>query len=81
MFGVQSNNDYANRMRDIAFQERLKKLTERYTTELDHNREQFDLLREEKLDVEHEYSERLKVMEIAHQSELQKRESLYQSKL
>jgi cilia- and flagella-associated protein 57 len=76
---LQSNNDYANRMRDIAFQERLKKLTERYTTELDHNREQYDLLREEKLDVEHEFSERLKVMEMSHQSEMQKRESLYQS--
>lgn len=66
-------------MRDIAFQERLKKLTERYTTELDHNREQFDLLKEEKMDMEHEYSERLKVLELSHQAEMQKRESLYQS--
>ncbi len=76
---VQSNNDYAMRMRDIAFQERLKKMTERYTTDLDHNREQYDLLREEKMDLEHEFSERLKAMEITHQSEMQKRESLYQS--
>ena len=67
------------RMRDIAFQERLKKMTERYTTELDHNREQYDLLREEKMDIDHEFSERLKAMEITHQSEMQKRESLYQS--
>ena len=66
-------------MRDIAFQERLKKMTERYTTELDHNREQYDLLREEKMDIDHEFSERLKAMEITHQAEMQKRESLYQS--
>ncbi len=39
---MQSNNDYSIRMRDIAFQERLKKMTERYTTELDHNREQYE---------------------------------------
>ncbi len=76
---AQSNNDYSIRMRDIAFQERLKKMTERYTTELDHNREQYDLLREEKMDIDHEFSERLKAMEITHQAEMQKRESLYQS--
>ena len=51
----------------------------RYTTELDHNREQYDLLREEKMDIDHEFSERLRAMEITHQSEMQKRESLYQS--
>ena len=78
---LQSNNDYAMRMRDIAFQERMKKLTERYTTELDHNREQYDLLREEKMDLEHEFTERLKSMEVSHQSEMQKRESLYQNKI
>ncbi|RYG54122.1 hypothetical protein EON66_07580 [archaeon] len=127
---LQSNNDYSMRMKDIAFQEQLKKLTERYTSELEAERQQYELLREEKLDTEREYTERLNSMEvsgvgsrrvargrrssrhsslplpraqlsdcthiflflfprvcspccvqIAHRSEMQKRESLYQGKI
>ncbi len=36
-------------------------------------------MREEKMDIDHEFSERLKAIEITHQAEMQKRESLYQS--
>jgi hypothetical protein len=78
---LQSNNDYAIRMMDIMFQEKLKKITERYTSELESERQQYDLLREEKLDAEREYTERLNSMEVAHRSEMQKRESLYQGKI
>lgn len=69
------------RMKDIAFQEQLKKITERYTTELEQERHAFELLHEEKLDIEREYAERMNAQEISHRAEMQKRESLYQGKI
>jgi cilia- and flagella-associated protein 57 len=78
---LQSTNDYTLRMKDIAFQESLKKMTDSSTLELDGERQQFEILREEKFDLEREYTERLNSMEIQHRSEMQKRESLYQGKI
>ena len=78
---LRSNNDYALRMREIAFQEDMKKITERYTSELEQERQQFELLAEEKLDLEREFGERIAAMEVAHRSECQKREGAYQEQI
>lgn len=78
---LASNNEYAMRMREIAFQEEVKKVTERYTSELEAARQQYELLAEERLDLEREFGERIAAMEVAHRSELQKREALYQEKI
>lgn len=78
---LRSNNEYALRMREIAFQEDMKKVTERYTSELEQERQQFDLLAEEKVDLEREFGERIAAMEVAHRSECQKREGMYQEQI
>ena len=78
---LQVNNDYALRMKDISYNERIKKVTEKYASDLEQNKNQYDLLREEKTDLEREYEERLSAMEVSHRAEMQKRESLYQSKI
>ena len=51
-----------------------------YTTELEQERHAFELLHEEKLDIEREYAERMNAQEISHRAEMQKRESLYQAR-
>ena len=48
---------------------------------LEQERQQFELLKEEKIDLEREFSERLSAMEVAHRAEVQKRESQYQAKI
>jgi len=61
---LQSTHDYTLRMKDIAFQEQLKRLTESATAQLEGERQAYDLLREEKVDAEREYTERLNAMEV-----------------
>ena len=78
---MQSNNEYALRMKEIAFQEDMKKLTERYSTELEQEKQQYELLQEEKMDLEREFSESIAALEVSHRSEKQKREGLYQEKI
>jgi cilia- and flagella-associated protein 57 len=76
-----SNNDYNMRMKEIQFQERMKKVQERYQAELDQEKTQLQLLKEETEDLQREFAERLAAMEVAHRSELQKREGMYQSEI
>lgn len=76
-----SNNDYNMRMKEIKFQERMKKVQERYQAELDQEKTQLQLLKEETEDLQREYGDRLTAMEVAHRAELQKREAMYQAEI
>lgn len=76
-----SNNDYNMRMKEIQFQERMKKVQERYQAELDQEKTQLQLLKEETEDLQREYGDRLTAMEVAHRAELQKREAMYQAEI
>eukprot|EP01138_Halocafeteria_seosinensis_P003456 gb/GECG01003532.1/.p1 GENE.gb/GECG01003532.1/~~gb/GECG01003532.1/.p1 ORF type:complete len:1206 (+),score=233.77 gb/GECG01003532.1/:1-3618(+) len=78
---MQSNNEYALRMKEIAFQEDMKKLTERYSAELEQEKQQYELLQEEKMDLEREFGESISALQVSHRSEKQKREGLYQEKI
>jgi cilia- and flagella-associated protein 57 len=78
---LQGNAAYNLRMKDMAFEDELKRMAERAHTEIEQLRHQADLLSEEKADSEREFADRLAGLEGAHRTEMQKRESLYQTKI
>lgn len=49
---------------DINFQERMKKVTDKYASELEQGKQQYDLLSEEKTDLEREAAERIATLEV-----------------
>ena len=81
MAELQGSSQYNLRTKELAFQEAVRRETQRATTELEQLRAQADLRAEEKADSEVEFGERLAAAEAAHRSEMQKRESLYQTKI
>ncbi len=52
--------EYQLRLKDLHLQERVKELTEKFTAELDADRQKFDLLLQEKNEQEMEYEDKLK---------------------
>ena len=75
------HNEYQLRLKDMNYNEKIKEVTEKYTQELEHNKNQFELLREEKNDLEMEYDEQIKQTRDKHQHKLQEYEATYQSKI
>jgi WD40 repeat protein len=78
---LQLHNEYQLRLKDMNYTERIKEVTEKFTQELEQDKNKFELLREEKNDMEMEYEERIKQMEEKHQHELQELEASYQQKI
>ena len=75
------HNEYQLRLKDMNYNEKIKEVTEKYTQELEHNKNQYELLREEKNDLEMEYGEQIKQTRDKHQHKLQEYEATYQSKI
>ena len=75
------HNEYQLRLKDMNYNEKIKEVTEKFTQELEQDKNKFELLREEKNDMEMEFEERIKQMEEKHQHELQEIEANYQQKI
>ncbi|CAN0368637.1 unnamed protein product [Ectocarpus sp. 12 AP-2014] len=75
------HNEYQLRLKDMNYSEKIKEITEKYTQDLEQSKNKFDLLREEKSDLEMEYEARLREMDEKHQHELQELENAYQQKI
>jgi len=78
---LQGTSQYNLRTKEVNFQEAVRKETQRATTELEQLSAQCELVSEEMAESEMEFSERLAAAESAHRAEMQKRESLYQTKI
>ena len=78
---LQLHNEYQLRLKDMSYSEKIKEVTEKYMQDLEQDKNKYELLREEKNDMEMEYEERLKQMEEAHQHALQEVEATYQQKI
>merc|ERR1719261_1580787 len=72
------HNEYQLRLKDMNYNEKIKEVTEKYTQELEQDKNKFELLREEKNDMEMENVDRIKQMEDKHQHELQEIEAAFQ---
>ena len=60
-------NEYQLRLKDLALNERVKELTEKFAAEADVDKTKFDILLQEKNEQEMEYEEKLKHAEERHQ--------------
>jgi hypothetical protein len=75
------HNEYQLRLKDINYKERIKEVTEKFTTELAQDRTRYDDLVEEKREMELEYEERLGELGLKHGAELQQVEATYTNKI
>ena len=75
------HNEYQLRLKDMDYNEKIKEVTEKYTQELEQDKNKFELLREEKNDLEMEFEEKIKQMEEQHVHESQEVEASYQQKI
>eukprot|EP00638_Chattonella_subsalsa_P013775 CAMPEP_0117801652 /NCGR_PEP_ID=MMETSP0948-20121206/15215_1 /TAXON_ID=44440 /ORGANISM="Chattonella subsalsa, Strain CCMP2191" /LENGTH=1212 /DNA_ID=CAMNT_0005634207 /DNA_START=27 /DNA_END=3665 /DNA_ORIENTATION=- len=76
-----THSEYQLRLKEMNHNEKIKELTEKFTQDLDQSKNKYELLREEKNDMEMEMEDRLKQMDDNHQHELQELESAYQQKI
>ena len=63
------------------YNEKIKEVTEKFTQELEQDKNRYELLREEKNDLEMEFEEKIKQMEEQHVHESQEVEASYQQKI
>lgn len=75
------HNEYQLRLKDMNYNEKIKEVTEKFTHELEQDKNRYELLREEKNDLEMEYADKIKQVEDLHQQKLQEIESTYQTKI
>ena len=73
--------EYQLRLKDLHLQERVKELTEKFTSELEADRQKFELLLQEKNEQEMEYEEKLKQAEERSQAQLSTLDTQYQAKI
>ena len=62
-------NEYQLRLKDLAMNEKVKELTEKFTAELDVDKTKFDTLLQEKNEQELDYEEKMKQYEEKHQAQ------------
>ena len=74
-------NEYQLRLKDLAMNEKVKELTERFMAELDVDKNKFDTLLQEKNEQELEYEEKMKQYEEKHQAQLATLDGQYQAKI
>merc|ERR1711991_924085 len=60
------HNEYQLRLKDMDYNEKIKEVTEKFTQDLEQHKNRYELLREEKNDLEMEEEEKIKHMEEAH---------------
>lgn len=70
-------NEYQLRLKDLAMNEKVKELTEKFTAELDVDKTKFDSLLQEKNEQELEYEEKIKQVEEKHQVCRQKADTMH----
>ncbi|GFH28055.1 uncharacterized protein HaLaN_26473, partial [Haematococcus lacustris] len=73
--------EYQLRLKDLHLQERVKELTEKFSAELEADRQKFELLLTEKNEQEMEYEEKLKAAEERSQAQLAALDTSYQAKI
>eukprot|EP00741_Cyanophora_paradoxa_P020094 tig00021234_g19395.t1 len=74
-------NEYQLRLKDLNYNEKIKEITEKFTQELEADRQRHDHLLQEKNDMEMEYEEQKKQMEERHQQAIAQIEAQYQQKI
>ncbi|CAK4985833.1 unnamed protein product [Aphanomyces euteiches] len=75
------HNEYQLRLKDMNYNEYLKELTEKFTHEIEQEKNKYEVLREDKNDIEMEYEEHVKQIEEKHQQQMQEIEANYQQKI
>ncbi|GAB9468347.1 hypothetical protein Gpo141_00005666 [Globisporangium polare] len=75
------HNEYQLRLKDMTYNENLKDLTEKFTHEIELEKNKYELLREDKNDIEMEYEEKIKQMEEKHLQHMQEIEAEYQHRI
>lgn len=78
---LKLHNEYQLRLKDMDYNEKIKEVTEKFTQELEQNKNKYELLREEKNDMEMEYDEKIKLIDDRHVADLQKVEADYQQRI
>ncbi len=74
-------NEYQLRLKDLAMNEKVKELTEKFTAELDVDKTKFDTLLQEKNEQELDFEEKMKQFEEKHQAQLATLDGQYQAKI
>lgn len=75
------HNEYQLRLKDMTYNENLKDLTEKFTHEIELEKNKYELLREDKNDIEMEYEEKMKQMEEKHLQQMQEVEAEFQHRI
>jgi len=73
--------EYQLRMKDMAMTEEIKKLTSKFTEEMEHDKDNFERLLQEKNEMEMEYEEKLKQAEEQRVQQLQAVDAQFQQKI
>ena len=75
------HSEYQLRLKDMDANEKIKEVTEKFTQELEQDKNRYELLREEKNDMEMEFEEKMKHTEETHLHKLQQCEADFQKKI
>ncbi|KAF1329363.1 hypothetical protein FI667_g5923, partial [Globisporangium splendens] len=75
------HNEYQLCLKDMTYNENLKDLTEKFTHEIELEKNKYELLREDKNDIEMKYEEKIKQMEEKHLQHMQEIEAEYQHRI
>lgn len=75
------HNEYQLRLKDMTYNENLKDLTEKFTQEIEMEKSKYEILREDKNDIEMEYEEKIKQLEEHHLQQMQETEAGYQQQI
>eukprot|EP00742_Colponemidia_sp_Colp-10_P003011 GILJ01003213.1.p1 GENE.GILJ01003213.1~~GILJ01003213.1.p1 ORF type:complete len:1307 (+),score=279.75 GILJ01003213.1:41-3922(+) len=78
---LNTHKDYQLRMQEMQYKDKINELTEKFTQELEQDKNKYELLREEKNDMEMEFEDRIKQMEEQQHQQLQELEAMHQQKL
>merc|ERR1711966_451014 len=78
---LENQIDFQLRHRDSYHKERMAELEEKYGQEIEQERTKYELLREEKNEMEMEYVENMKEVEDVHGKQTQKLEASFQHKM
>lgn len=78
---LKLHSDYQLKLKDMVFSDKMKETNEKLVQELEQRRTAYDLLKEEKMELETEYQEKIKQAEEEHQYKMQEIESTYQAQI
>jgi WD40 repeat protein len=78
---LTQHNEYQLRLKDMNYKDRIKEVSEKFTSELNQDRKRYDDLVEDKREMEDEYEEKLGELDLRHTDELRKMEDTYKAKI